>query len=112
MARKFLLGAIHYVLLTTLLVVAAPAAAVSQISSCGPRADVVDWLTQNYDERPVAFGLIDNSQLLEIHVSETGSWTAIISDVNGRSCVVSAGQSWTPIDRLDDGEAAEIANTN
>jgi hypothetical protein len=65
---------------------------------CAPREDVVQRLWDRWQEAQVSLAMINDGRLLEIFASETGSWTAIISDPNGRSCVASAGQEWTIFD--------------
>ena len=72
-------------------------AAVAQ-NICAPREDVVKRLWAKWQEAQITVAMINDGRLLEIFVSEKGSWTAIISDPNGRSCVASAGQEWTIFD--------------
>tara|TARA_Y100000004_G_scaffold187302_1_gene239906 strand:- start:676 stop:879 length:204 start_codon:yes stop_codon:yes gene_type:complete len=55
----------------------------------------VKRLWDKWKEAQVSLAMINDGRLLEIFVSEKGSWTAIISDPSGRSCVASAGQEWT-----------------
>ena len=70
----------------------APAAAQN---ICAARDEVVQRLWDRWQEAQVALAVINDGKLLEIFVSERGSWTVIISDPNGRACVASAGQEWT-----------------
>ena len=72
-------------------------AAVAQ-NICAPRDDVVKRLWAKWQEAQITVAMINDGRLLEIFVSEKGSWTAIISDPNGQSCVASAGQEWTTFD--------------
>jgi hypothetical protein len=65
---------------------------------CAPRTDLVKRLWDRWQEAQVSLAMINDGRLLEIFASEAGSWTAIISDPNGRSCVASAGQEWTVFD--------------
>ena len=73
----------------------APAAAQN---ICAARADVVQRLWDRWREAQVSRALVADGRLLEIFVSESGSWTAVISDPGGRSCVASAGKNWTVYD--------------
>ena len=88
MARQLLIAA-ALVLLSS--------AAVAQ-NICAPRDDVVKRLWAKWQEAQITVAMINDGRLLEIFVSEKGSWTAIISDPNGQSCVASAGQEWTTFD--------------
>ena len=65
---------------------------------CAPRDDVVKRLWDRWQEAQVSLAMIADGRLLEIFVSEKGSWTAIISDPGGRSCVASAGKDWTVVE--------------
>ena len=68
-------------------------AAAAQV--CGPRYDIIKRLWKRWGEKQVAMGLANDNRLVEVFVSEEGSWTVIISDSNGRSCAASAGRNWT-----------------
>ena len=97
MLRTNLIGKARIMLVAALSVLVAATAASAQSAPCGPRAEVVAWLEGAYNELPVAYGLVGDRRILEIHVSDTGSWTALLTGVNGISCMVSAGHSWTPL---------------
>lgn len=81
------------VLLAGLCVGATEAAATPQI--CGTRADLLKQLTQRYSEAPVGIGLSNTGALVEILTNDTGSsWSIMVSQPNGTSCLVAAGQEW------------------
>ncbi len=61
---------------------------------CAKREEVVERLWNRWQEVLTANGLTNNNQLVEVFVSKKGSWTIIISDPTGKSCVASAGQNW------------------
>ena len=86
MARPLIIAAALVLLSTT--------AAASQ-SLCAPRDDLVKRLWNRWQEAQVSLAMINDGRLLEIFASKKGSWTAVISDPNGHSCVASAGQEWT-----------------
>ena len=64
---------------------------------CVNRADFLKHLHANYKESPVAMGLTAGGGLLEVIVSETGSWTIIVTAPNGTSCGVATGESWESV---------------
>jgi len=70
---------------------AAPANAAGQ---CAPRADVVKALGNKFHESEAGRGLINPNVVLEIFVSDEGSWTVLASDTKGQSCVLSVGEGW------------------
>ena len=71
----------------------APAAAQTV---CADRDDVVQRLWDRWQEAQIAFGLANDGRIIEVFVSSTSqSWTIIISDANGRSCVAGSGKNWS-----------------
>lgn len=63
---------------------------------CGPRDEIVASLTADFGEKPKAMGLQQGESLMEIFASEqTGSFTVLQTDPEGRSCVVAMGSNWT-----------------
>ncbi len=63
-------------------------------SACGKRIDLVKIIAGKYKELPRALAIAGESNLLEVYVSETGSWTILITRPPGVACIVAAGQSW------------------
>ena len=61
-------------------------------SSCGPRADIVAKLAQEFKENQQAVGFVNENAVLEVFVSGNGSWTIIATGTDGKSCLLSAGQ--------------------
>jgi len=80
-----------------LLVAAAlgPTAAHAAPQICGARAELLAELTKRYSEAPVAVGLANSGVLVEVLSSDHGStWTIIVSQPDGTSCLVAAGKEW------------------
>jgi hypothetical protein len=61
---------------------------------CDAHANVVKKLGDSYTERQTAMGMARNGQLLEIFVSDDGSWTILLTRPDGVTCVVMAGDYW------------------
>jgi hypothetical protein len=75
---------------------ATPARADSQI--CGARTEILAELTKRYSEAPVAVGLANSGVLVEVLSSDKGAtWTIIVSQPNGTSCLVAAGKEWQDV---------------
>ncbi|WP_331373850.1 hypothetical protein [Sinorhizobium chiapasense] len=70
------------------------------IANCAERSQVIEFLAQKYDEKPAAIGLINPQAVMEVFAADNGSWTLIVTDVSGRSCVILAGKSWDPMPQL------------
>ena len=77
--------------LAALLGLAAPAAAQER---CGPRAEVIEMLGEDYEETRRGVGLAGSTQVVEVFASAAGSWTVLVTDAQGRSCLVASGHEW------------------
>ena len=71
--------------------------ATAQDTPCAERNNVIDTLGSQYKESPRAIGLVSKEAVLEVFVSDTGTWTVVVTDPQGVSCVLAAGQSWEEI---------------
>ena len=61
------------------------------VGSCppaGPWSDVGGRIYQT------AVGVLGPDVMMEIFVSDNGTWTIISTDTGGQSCVISAGEGW------------------
>ena len=75
-------------------VFAAAAAKAGDVPPCGPRAQLVEAMKQMFDERPRATGLISTNELFELFVSPAGTWTILVTNPHGISCIAAAGDNW------------------
>lgn len=93
-----LLGAVAASLAT------APASAQSV---CGDRTEIVTRLETGYEEKAAAIGLSGNGGVVELYTSDKGSWTLLITQPGGVSCLIAAGESWedTPNSRFTEPES-------
>ena len=71
-----------------------PATAQQQTLSCANRDAMVKVLTRRYHEAPRAVGLANPSAMIEIFTSKAGTWTILLTQPDGASCIVSAGDDW------------------
>ena len=67
---------------------------------CAEHARVVGHLAARYSEIPMARGLTQTGYVLEVLVSENGSWTMILTKPSGLSCLVNAGQDWEDLKHI------------
>ncbi len=70
-----------------------PASATAQML-CGERLKVIAALKEKYQEVPNSVGLSNNGTMIEVFVSDTGSFTIINTRPDGLSCLISAGENW------------------
>ena len=66
-------------------------------TKCVKRSDLLDHLSSNFKESPVAMGLTTGGKVLEVVVSANGSWTIIVTTPSGISCGVASGKSWEKV---------------
>lgn len=69
-------------------------------AQCNMREAMVKQLSEQYGEKPAAVGQVDQQSLVEIFVSENGTWTILVTGTDGGSCVLAAGESWDSTDVL------------
>ena len=73
-------------------VLIAPAAVAQPV--CGSHNTVSDNLKKSYSEAPVSMGLTTGGGIIEVFASEEGTWTMVITQPNGVSCLIAVGQDW------------------
>jgi len=61
---------------------------------CGSHSDLVAGLAQAFQEKQVGYGVAGQTAVIEIYVSSSGTWTMLVTDVRGRSCILAAGDGW------------------
>jgi hypothetical protein len=84
------------------LLLAAPALTVSDGAAagqtrCGARADMVQVLGSRYKENRRVMGVVNARVVMEIFVSAEGTWTVLVTDTEGRSCITAAGDNWQEV---------------
>ena len=63
--------------------------------ACVIRNEVVEQLGKKFGEAVTARGLSQNGKaMIELLVSDSGSWTVLASDPTGRSCIIATGEDW------------------
>ncbi len=77
--------------------VAFPFISVAAPIVCGERSGVIKTLAKAYKENPTAMGLAAGGGMLEVFSSPAGSWTILVTQPTGTSCIVAAGEEWESI---------------
>ncbi len=94
MKKTVLPGAVAMALFTGA-VAATPASA--QTVSCGERQAILDTLKDRYHEGRTAYGITADGRLLEVFAGPSGSWTLLMTQPGGKSCLMSSGEGWRHI---------------
>jgi hypothetical protein len=81
------------------LLLAGVSAAGAQARYCTPHGDMVAQLGQKYQEKQFASGAVGQVAVMEVFVADSGTWTVVVTDVTGKSCIIAAGDAWeqTPL---------------
>ena len=61
---------------------------------CGDHDSVDKRLRDGYSEAPAGAGLAHNGAVVTLYVSETGTFTIVLTVPNGKSCLVVVGESF------------------
>lgn len=62
---------------------------------CGKRESIIAQLEKKYGETRRSVGLQQGRGIVEIYASaETGSWTILVTDTRGKSCLMAAGEAY------------------
>jgi hypothetical protein len=75
-----------------------PAAAQAQ-QACMKRDVLVKQLVEKYQEKPAGQGIVQGQAVVEVYVSDKGTFTMVTSYANGVSCILSVGDSWEALVR-------------
>ncbi len=66
---------------------------------CLPHDDAVSRLKQFHGEEVQGLGLGNRGEsVVEIFVSQSGTWTILVTRTNGVSCIAASGQDWTEME--------------
>jgi hypothetical protein len=74
---------------------ATAAAQPTNFDVCPERRHVLSLMAERFAQGPVAMGLSNNGDLLELLTNPTnGDWTLLATSADGRSCQLAAGTAW------------------
>ncbi len=88
------LGALAAISFVILILSAAIRPAAAQ-EACILHDVALQQLSKAYSEQVAGRGLTaDGQKMIELLTSEGGSWTLVVTDVRGRSCMLASGDVW------------------
>ena len=73
---------------------------------CAAYKQMVGLLTKKFSEAPLAMGTVNEDRLMQLFVSEGGSWTIIVTKADGMACILAAGQNWEKLPQVATGPSA------
>ena len=70
-------------------------------SHCAPWEAYVETLAKAYREVPRAQGIAFDGKVLTIFAAENGSWSIVITDTTGVTCMIASGEDWESIPQTE-----------
>jgi hypothetical protein len=64
---------------------------------CGNHDKIVDVLGQKYKESRRVIGVVNSTAVMEMFMSAQGTWTMVITDTRGISCITAVGEEWQDV---------------
>lgn len=61
---------------------------------CGSRDSLLKQLHGSYKEAPISMALAANGSVVEVTRSDAGTWTLLLTDPKGVTCLMAAGEHW------------------
>ena len=78
-----------------------PPAAPAQPQACLPHDSAGDKLRSEFGEKVLGRGVSSDGTLVEIFLSQSGTFTVIKTTPKGMSCVVDIGEGWQTVNQLE-----------
>ena len=76
-------------------------------TACAPHDEALALFAKKYQEQRIATGVTNGGERVEVLASKNGgTWTILVTLLDGRSCLVSAGEGWNTIEPKDEGPGA------
>ncbi|MEO5373166.1 MAG: hypothetical protein H7840_02675 [Alphaproteobacteria bacterium] len=61
---------------------------------CDDHRSIVEALAKGYAERLSAVGIAGGAGVLEVFASSAGTWSIVVTDPGGQSCIMAVGTGW------------------
>ena len=78
----------------------------AEAALCGERDEIRKLLTDRYQESSRGVGLVSDKGVVELLISETGTWSILMTTATGSTCIVAAGHTWQELAAEIKGPAA------
>jgi hypothetical protein len=69
----------------------------SAAAPCGSHDAVAKSLTTKFKEARRVMGVVNAKAVMEIFMSPQGTWTVLVTDTTGTSCIIATGQDWQEV---------------
>ena len=75
-------------------------------AACGDRAKMITHLGATFSEHPIAMGLTSSGAVIEVLTSPSGTWTFLVTEPSGLTCMVASGESWESLPIIPAGKVS------
>ena len=65
--------------------------------ACGSHDKIVTVLANRFKESRHVMGVVNANAVMEIFMSPQGTWTIVVTDTRGKSCITAAGEEWQDV---------------
>ena len=64
---------------------------------CGNHYKIVEALGNKFKETRRVMGIVNSTAIMELFMSPRGTWTMVITDTSGLSCITASGEAWQDV---------------
>ena len=64
---------------------------------CGNHDKIADVLGKKFKETRRVMGVVNSKAVMEMFMSPQGTWTMVITDTSGNSCITASGEEWQDV---------------
>jgi hypothetical protein len=65
---------------------------------CGDHDEAIKHLAEKYNEHPQGIGISAQGAAVELLVSESGTWSVLVTEPGRPTCLVASGESWHTVE--------------
>ena len=73
---------------------------------CGPHKKIEKLLTDRYQESTHGVGLVSDRGIVQLYISDKGTWSIVMTTAAGSTCIIAAGHAWEQIEAKELGPKA------
>ena len=72
-------------------------ATASAALQCGKHDDIAKVLSSKFKESRRVMGVVNAKAVMELFMSTQGTWTMLVTDTSGTSCITASGEEWQEV---------------
>lgn len=91
---KFLKATLAFAFVSTVSSTALVDTSEARQGRCTNHNSFTTHLKERYGETPRGIGLVSEQGVMQVYVSEKGTWTILVTNPRGQACLIAAGRGW------------------